>query len=91
MELKFTGSLSEIRSEMEEFLGGAAGINFAAKVTKTSKKAEVINADSLRELMLGIADKDGKKKVLADFGVSKISDIDADQVEAVYAEMKKLS
>lgn len=97
MRLQFEGSLSDVRSEMEDFLAGSTGGGQSAgsgktKTTTTKEtKKEVINADSLRELMVGIADKDGKKRVLSDYGVSKVSEITDDQIEGIYADMKKLS
>lgn len=98
MEVKFIGSLSEITAEMEEFLSGAGSETPAAtgtakkKTTGTTKKKELekITADTIREAMLACDDKDGKKKLLADYGASKISDLDEDNYEEFLEKLKAL-
>lgn len=97
MKIEFEGEdLGEITTKIEDFLG-QIGSGTAAPATKTGTKnaaknkvVEKITAESIRELMLSIDDTAAKKKVLADFGVTKISDITEDQFDEVYAEFKKL-
>lgn len=96
MELKFIGSLSEVKAEMQEFLSDNGEEGTSAKTpskrggTSKTTKVEKVTADTIREAMLACDDKEGKKKLLADFGASKISELDEDKYEEFLADLKKL-
>lgn len=94
MKIEFNGTYAEIKSEIEELFGEASNAAPAGGKTKAAankvKAPEKVTADTIREAMLACDNKEGKKALLADYGATKISELDEDKFEEFLADLKKL-
>lgn len=93
MKIEFNGTLAEIKGEIDELFGEpGADPKTPAKggKAKVAKVPEKITLDVIREKMLAVDNKDGKKALLADYGASKLSELDEDKLDEFYADLCKL-